>query len=388
MRIFISTGEVSGDLQGAMLIAALSRQAQERNLNLDIVALGGAQMAAQGATLIHNTSAIGSVGLLESLPLVLPTWQIQRQAKAHLLSHPPDLVVLIDYLGPNLAIGNYIRRYLPNVPIIFYIAPQAWVWSPNPGNLKQLVKITDYLLAIFPEEARFFQDLGVKVTWVGHPLLDRLANPPRRLAARQALNIDTDKTVITLLPASRQQEIKYILPVIARAAQVLQTSLNQEVEYLIPLSLNKYRRAIETTIQTYKLNARIIEGNSLEAIAASDLAITKSGTVNLEIALLNVPQVVLYRVHPLTMWVARHLLGFSIPFMSPPNLVMKQAIVPELLQEEASCDRIVEEAKSILQNPARIEQIQTDYQQMRQLLGEVGVCDRAAVAILDYCQEN
>ncbi|ELR99229.1 lipid-A-disaccharide synthase [Gloeocapsa sp. PCC 73106] len=383
MRIFISTGEVSGDLQGAMLVASLYRQASQNNIDLEIIALGGEQMAAMGATVLHNTSAIGSVGLLESLPLVLPTWQIQRRAKAYLLQHPPDLVVLIDYSGPNLAIGGYLRQHLPNVPIVYYIAPQTWVWSPTSGGLRQLVKITDYLLAIFPEEARFFQNLGMNVTWVGHPLLDRLADAPQRLTARQALGIPTDKTVITLLPASRQQEIKYILPVICRAAQVIQTSLNQNVEYLIPLSLSKYRPAIAEAIKIYQLQARIIEGNSLDAIAASDLAITKSGTVNLEIALLNVPQVVLYRVHPLTMWIARHLLGFSIPFMSPPNLVMNRTIVPELLQEEANCERIVQEAKDLLENKARIAQIQADYQEMRQLLGEVGVCDRTAQAILN-----
>lgn len=383
MRIFISTGEVSGDLQGAILVAALFRQAKATNLNLEIVALGGEQMVQQGAKLIENTSAIGSVGILESLPLVLPTWRVQRQAKAYLNSHPPDLVVLIDYLGPNLAIGRYLRQKYPHVPIIYYIAPQAWVWSPNNADTKEIAKVTDHLLAIFPEEARFFADQGVKVTWVGHPLLDRLANSPSREMARQNLGIDAQTTVITLFPASRQQEIKYVLPVMFAAAKVIQDRLREPLEYLIPLSLPKYAAAIEQAIATYGLKARIIRESSLTAIAAADLAITKSGTVNLEIALLNVPQVVLYRVSPLTMWVARNLLRFSIPFMSPPNLVMNRAIVPELLQEKASCEGIVTEALAILTNPAKIKQIKADYQVMATSLGEVGVGDRAAVAILN-----
>jgi lipid-A-disaccharide synthase len=384
MRIFISTGEVSGDLQGALLVAALLRRASQTNLNLEIVALGGDRMAHQGAKLICNTSTIGSVGLWESLPLIIPTWQVQRQAKAYLASHPPDVVVLIDYVGPNLAIGSYLRKQYPLVPIIYYIAPQAWVWSPNKGDVKQIAKITDYLLAIFPEEARFYQAKGVNVNWVGHPLLDRLENAPSRATAREILGIDSQKKVITLLPASRQQELKYILPVIFEAAKVLQEKLSPDVEFLIPLSLSKYEPAIKEAISCYGLNARIIRDNSLGAIAAADLAITKSGTVNLEIALLNVPQVVLYRVSAVTMWVARNLLKFSISFMSPPNLIRNRAIVPELLQEEATSERIITESLAILTNPAKIAQIQSDYQLMRQELGDVGVCDRAAQSILDF----
>jgi len=384
MRIFISTGEVSGDLQGALLVAALLRRASQTNLDLEIVALGGDRMDHQGAKLICNTTTIGSVGLWESLPLVIPTWQVQRQAKAYLASHPPDVVILIDYVGPNLAIGSYLRKQYPQVPIIYYIAPQAWVWSPNQGHVKQIAKITDYLLAIFPEEARFYRAKGVNVNWVGHPLLDRLQNAPSRETAREILGIDSQKKVITLLPASRQQELKYIMPVIFEAAKVLQEKLSSDVEFLIPLSLSKYESALEEAISFYGLNGRIIRDNSLVAIAAADLAITKSGTVNLEIALLNVPQVVLYRVSAVTMWVARNLLKFSISFMSPPNLIMNRAIVPELLQEEASSERIVTESLAILTNRDKIAQIQSDYQLMRQELGEVGVCDRAAKAILEF----
>ncbi|NET52341.1 MAG: hypothetical protein F6K09_27730 [Merismopedia sp. SIO2A8] len=137
--IFISTGEVSGDLQGAMLIEALKRCAQITGLELEIVALGGEKMAAAGAKLLVNTTGIGSVGLLESLPFVLPTLQIQRRAQHYLQQHPPDIAVLIDYFGPNLVIGNLIRSRLPQVPIVYYIAPQDWVWSVSSRNTAKLV---------------------------------------------------------------------------------------------------------------------------------------------------------------------------------------------------------------------------------------------------------
>ncbi|PSO80777.1 MAG: lipid-A-disaccharide synthase [Cyanobacteria bacterium QS_5_48_63] len=380
MRIFISTGEVSGDLQGAMLIEALKRQATAVGAELEIVALGGDHMAAAGATLLGNTTGIGSMGLLESLPFVLPTMQIQRRAKQYLWQNPPDLLVLIDYLGPNLAIGSYLRQHLPHVPVVYYIAPQIWVWSPL-ASANRIAEITDRLLAIFPGEARFFQEKGVSVGWVGHPLVDRMQTAPSRDKARVSLGIESDKLAIALLPASRQQEVKYLLPVMLEAAQQIQAKLPQ-VHFWIPLSLTAYRGAIEKAIKRYGLQATLLEGQTLEAIAAADLAITKSGTVNLEAALLDVPQVVLYRVNPITAWIARTFLNFSIPFMSPPNLVVMDSIVPELLQEEATPARIVQESLDLLLNPQRNQQLLAGYQQVRQGLGEVGVCDRAAGEIL------
>ncbi len=386
-RIFISTGEVSGDLQGALLIEALQRQAAERRFNLEIVATGGDRMAAAGATLFANTSHIGSVGLVESLPFIWPTLRIQRRVQRLLATHPPDLVILIDYLGPNLTMGRYLRRQFPQVPMVYYIAPQEWVWSINSQKTSQIVGMTDRILAIFPEEARYYQKKGATVDWVGHPLIDWAHTTPSRETARQFLGIEPQQIAIALFPASRTQELKYLLPVMFAAAQQIQAQLPQ-VHFWIPLSLPDYRDAIERAIEHYNLRATIVSGSTAVAIAAADLAITKSGTVNLEIALLNVPQVVIYRVNPITAWIARHLLKFSIPFISPPNLVQMKPIVPELLQEQATSANIVRESLHILQNAERRGQILADYQEMRTQLGEVGVCDRAARAILQLLTPN
>lgn len=380
IRIFISTGEVSGDLQGALLINALQRQAEKLGQELEIVALGGSRMAQAGANLLSNTTKIGSVGILESLPFLIPTLQIQNRVKQYLRQNPPDLVILIDYMGPNLAIGDFIRLHLTKVPVVYYIAPQVWVWSLSDRNTQQIIKNSDLILAIFPEEARFFGEKGVKVTWVGHPLLDKLISAPSRSTARTSLGISQEETIITLIPASRKQELKYVLPVMLAAAKILQSKIPQ-VKFLIPLSLEAFRQPIEQGILDYNLNATVVADRNIEAIAAANLAITKSGTVNLEIALLEVPQVVIYRVNPITAWIAKNLLKFSIPFISPPNLVLMKAIVPELLQEQATPENIVKEALNLL-NPAKNAQILADYQQMRQTLGEQGkVCQTAAQEI-------
>lgn len=397
-RIFISTGEVSGDLQGSLLIEALNQQAKARGLNLEILALGGDRMAAAGAELLGHTSAIGSMGIFESLPYILPTLNIQRQAKKFLQQHPPDLVVLIDYMGPNIAFCNYLSQHLPDVPVVYYIAPQEWVWAVNSYNTDRIIKATDRILAIFPEEANYFRRKGAEVSWVGHPLVDRMQSAPDRASAREALGISPEQKAVVLFPASRQQEIKYLMPVMFEAAQQIQAKI-PEVHFWIPLALEKYRQPIEQAVQSYGLQATLLSDQStsdkskkssvaLQAIAAADLAITKSGTVNLEIALLKIPQVVLYKLNPITGWIAEHLLKFSAPFISPPNLVTMKPIVKEFLQYQATPDAIAEESIDLLLNPDRRQKMMADYEELSQIIGEVGVCNRAAIEILDLLAEN
>ncbi len=381
MRIFISTGEVSGDLQGSLLITALKRQAVAMGLELEILALGGEKMQEAGAILLGNTSSIGSMGILEGLPYVLPTLQVQRRAIASLKQNPPDLVVLIDYMSPNLGIGTFMQQNLPHVPVVYYIAPQEWAWSLNLRNTNRIVGFTDKLLAIFPEEARYYRQQGAEVSWVGHPLVDRMQDAPSRQAARATLGIAPEQIAIALLPASRRQELKYLLPVIFEAAQTIQAKL-PEVHFWIPLSLEIYRQPIEEAIERYGLRATVLSGQQKEVFAAADLAISKSGTVNLELALLNVPQVVVYRLNPVTAWLARKLLKGSITFASPPNLVVMKPIVPEFLQEKATPENIIEAAMELLLNSSRRQQTLADYQEMQRNLGEIGVCDRVAQEIL------
>ena len=378
-RIFISTGEVSGDLQGSFLIEALQRQASQLGLSLDIVALGGDRMAAAGAQLLGNTIAMGAIGALESLRYVLPTVGVQRRARAYLAAHPPDLVVLIDYVGSNLPLGSYIRRQFP-VPIVYYIAPQAWVWSPNPRVPQRVIALSDVLLAIFPEEAQYFAAQGAQVTWVGHPLVDDLQTAPSRMAARAALGIPARQQAIALIPASRYQEIKAILPVMLVAAQQIQAQIPQ-AHFWIPLALEAFRAPIARAVQTAGVSATLTTDPRL-TLAAADLAIAKSGTVNLEAALLEVPQVVTYRLSALSAWLYQWVIQFDPPFISPVNLVTMEPIVPELIQQQATPDAIATEALRLLQDPVHRQQMLDGYTRMRQALGEPGVVDRAAEAIL------
>jgi lipid-A-disaccharide synthase len=379
--IFISTGEVSGDLQGALLVTALKQLAKKSGIDLNIVALGGRKMAAAGATILADTTAISSIGVWEALAYIQPSFRVRDLVRKYLKTTPPDLLILIDYISLNMSIGKYARSILPKLHIAYYIAPQEWVWSNDDKKTSVIVDFTDEIFSIFPAEARYFAEQGAKVKFVGHPLVDRVATIASREVARDKLGINEDEIAIALIPASRQQELKYLLPAIFEAARQLQAKL-PNVRFWIPLSRPDFQAEIESQIQAYRINANLVTINADLVLSAADLAITKCGTVSLELALLNIPQVVIYRVSKITAWIAEHLAKFSISFMSPVNLVEMKAIVPELMQDEATPDRIVSESLELILNTQRRDRILSDYSQMRAALGDTGVCDRVAQEIL------
>ena len=381
-RIFISTGEVSGDWHGAILIEALQERAALKGLELEIVGLGGDRMAAAGAKLLGNTVGIGSIGAVEALPYILPTIKVQRDAKKWLKTSPPDVAVLIDYMMPNQGMGYYAKRVL-KIPVIYYIAPQEWVWSFDDKNTKAIAAFTDKLLAIFPQEAIYYEKQGTNVQWVGHPFVDLMAKVPDRVEARKQLGIAEDELIVTLLPASRTQELRSVMPIILKAAKIIQAKL-PHVKFWLPLSLERYRPEVEKLLAQYDIKATIISAQSQIAISAADLVLSKSGTVNLETALLNVPQVILYRVNVITAWIARNIVKLKLPFISPVNLVNMESVIPEFVQDEAIPESIAACAIELLTNPQSRQAMLDGYVRVRESLGEKGAINRVADSIIDY----
>jgi lipid-A-disaccharide synthase len=387
--IFISTGDVSGDLQGALLVTALRQLAEKLGIDLNIIALGGNRMAAAGATIIADTVSISSIGVWEALAYIRPSIQARNLAKKYLKTNPPDAIVLIDYVDPNIDVGKYARSILPNIPILYYIAPQDWVWPRKHKRAKLIVSFIDEIFSVFPLEARYFAEQGAKTKFVGHPLVDRVATLASRETARDKLDINPEEVAVALIPASRKQELKYILPEMFEAARQIQAKL-PNVHFWIPLSRPDFQTEIESQIQAYQINATLVTENADLVLSAADLAITKCGTVSLELALLNIPQVVIYRVSKVTAWIAKNIAKFAIPYMSPTNLIEMKSIVPELLQDEATPDRIASESLELILNQARRDKMLSDYSEMRAALGvgvaspgeNRGVCDRVAAEIL------
>ena len=387
VRLLISTGEVSGDLQGGLLVSALRAEAEERGLPLEIKALGGERMRAAGATLLANTTPMGAIGLWEALPLVLPTLRVQRRVSRWLRSSPPDAVVLIDYMGANINLGLKVKRRLPGTPILYYIAPQEWAFRVGDGSSTRLIGFTDRILAIFPEEARFYGARGAQVTWVGHPLLDTLNDLPEREQARAELGLAEHERLLLLLPASRQQELRYLLPPLAAAAAELKRRV-PGLRVMVPAGQAAFEPVLGDLLAAAGLEAEVVPAETANRLrpqlyAAADLALTKSGTVNLELALRGVPQVVGYRVSRPTAWIMEHVLRFDLDHISPVNLVLGERLLPELLQNHLTAEQVVAEALPLLQSQQARQTMLEGYGRLRQALGEPGVTRRAAAAILD-----
>ncbi len=387
LRILISTGEVSGDLQGSLLVEALFREASRRKLDLEVFALGGPRIKNAGATLISNTAPMGAIGLWEALPYVIPTFRVQSRLDNSLKINPPDALVLIDYMGPNIRLGNKMRRLNPKIPIIYYIAPQEWAWRLGDGGTTDLIGFTDKILAIFKAEADFYQARGGQVSWVGHPMLDMLKERPKKKNALEKLGLHSSQKLLLLFPASRKQELKYLMPSLAKAAAILQKH-DPSIYVMVPSSLANFDQPLQEILDKNRVIGRVLPANQVDELkptlfSAAELALCKSGTINMELALNNVPQVVGYRVSRVTAFIARNILKFQVDHISPVNLLLKQRLVPELVQNQLTAEAISELAIPLLEDSSARFEMLDGYKVLRASLGEPGVTDRSAKEIFD-----
>ncbi len=387
MKLLISTGEVSGDLQGSLLIKALKDNAEKRNIKLDIIALGGERMREAGAKIISNTSSIGAIGFLEALPYVLPTLNAQSKIDNYLNSSPPDAVVLIDYMGPNIRLGLKVKKTFPNIPIIYYIAPQEWAWRLGDSGTTDLIGFTDKILAIFEEEAKFYSNKGGNVRFVGHPMLDFYRNIPSREEALNKIGLTPNKKLLLIIPASRKQELKYILPTFLHVAKLLQEK-DPSIIVFIPSGLKEFDEVLNQSLIKSGVNGRVVRSNEVDHMkpflfSAAHLALSKSGTINMELALNSVPQIVGYKVSRITAFFARRLLQFNVKYISPVNLLLDEMLIPEFIQEDFKTEKIFNSALQILEDLSTREEIISGYKRLRDKLGKPGVTDRASRDILD-----
>ncbi|WP_269623351.1 lipid-A-disaccharide synthase [Prochlorococcus marinus] len=391
MRLLISTGEVSGDLQGSFLVKALLNESKRRSLKLKIMALGGARMKEAGAELISDTASIGAIGLWEALPYVIPTLKAQSVVDDLFVREPPDALVLIDYMGPNIRLGKKVRKKFPSIPIIYYIAPQEWAWRLGDGGSTDLIGFTNKILAIFQKEADFYSKRGGKVTWVGHPMLDNLKASVDRREACQNLGVDPSRKFLLLFPASRTQELKYLLPILLKAAELIQASY-PSFYVLLPAAQESFEQLLIDGLENSAVEGKVLPSKKTDSLKPSffevaDLAIAKSGTINMELSLHFVPQIVGYKVSRVTAFIAKKLLRFDVDFISPVNLLLNKMLVPELIQKEFTPKAIFELAKSLIDDDRKKLKMFEGYEQLRKNLGEPGVTERAAAEILNLIKK-
>ncbi len=360
--IFLSAGEVSGDVHGAALAARL-RQVRP---DLRLMGVGGPRMAAAGVTLVADVTAHSAVGLTENLPHVRAVMRAFKDAEAAIAVHRPDCVVLIDYQGANVRLA--IRARALGVPTAYYILPQEWLWG-LPGGAAMVAASADRLIAVFHGEAETYAAAGGRVDFVGHPLMDLLAEVSPAPAPGSPF--------VALLPGSRPQEVRRLLPPFLGAAALI-AARHPGARFLLPVPAPALEAEVRAAVARTGLPIDVATDAGPADWASADVALAASGTVVLEAAILDVPCVAAYRVSALTAFLARRLL--KVRHVTLPNIVAGRAVVPELLQGDARADRLAEAALQLIADP---EPIRAGYAEVRALLGGPGAIARAAAIILE-----
>ena len=386
-KIFISTGEVSGDLHGSLLAKELFEESRKQSIDLEIYGLGGEKMREAGVEIIKDTTPISAIGIWEAVPLILPMMRIQKQFLNLLITESPNCLVLIDYMGPNISIGRKLKKKKINMPIYYYIAPQEWAWRVGNNSTTDLIGFSDKIFAIFQQEANFYKKRGGRVTWIGHPMVDLTKKLPTKKESRKYLDLASNQNILLIMPASRPQELKYILPTFIRVAQKLQRKYPDLVVF-IPSCRDVFDQSFQKALDKNNINGRVIstseiEKNKVYIYSLSKLALCKSGTVNMELALYGIPQVVGYKVSRVTAFIAKKILNFKLRFISPINLLMKRQIVPEFVQKEFNVNSVFRKSCKLLEKNDEKLKMKQGYKLLKNNLGDEGVTKRAAKEIIN-----
>lgn len=364
MKLFVVTGEASGDLHAAHVVDELRGMIP----SLEVTGVGGEHLAASGAHLIQRIEPMSVVGLFNVLRHLPMFRRIFRKVVSAIESCQPDAVMLVDFPDFNLRIARECRRM--GIRVIYYISPQVWAWRR--GRVAQIRRNVDLMLVLFPFEETFYRDHHVASHYVGHPLLDQL-----KYVRRTGETMDGSGPLrILLLPGSRRSEVNSLLPSMIDAVELLSTKRKVDVTLLKAPTID--RDELQRHLVDRSIPLRIVEGDTAARMAEADIAIAASGTATLECAIIGLPVIVLYKLGRMTYELAKRLV--KIDSYSLVNIVARRRLVPELIQSEVDASRIAGEVEAMVE-PAQYERTLAGLHEVREALGEPGGSRRAAEKI-------
>jgi lipid-A-disaccharide synthase len=363
--VMIIAGEASGDRHGAKLVRAMRSGGDD----LFFCGIGGPAMEAAGVRIVADAAQLAVVGITEVLAKASFLIDGIRRAKNTINTLRPDLLILIDFPDFNLHVAAGAKKI--GIPVLYYICPQVWAWRP--GRVKKIKKRVDHLAVILPFEADFFRKHDIPVTFVGHPLLD-MEDPPGKPESAVA---DSDSRAIGLLPGSRDKEIHRLLPVMLKAAVDL-SRRDERLKFLVSVAPSTDSSIVRQLVDLHAdgVPVELVEGGVDRIFRRSMLVVAASGTVTLEAALRGIPTVIVYKVSPLTFWLAKVLA--RVEFIGLVNLIAGRQIVPELIQRRASAKNISKSVWQLLSDDSRRMAIQQELLKVREELGGPGASERAA----------
>lgn len=366
-RIMMVAGEASGDHHGAAVAAAL----RERLGNVDIFGMGGVRMREAGVRTLVDAAEMAVVGLVEVVAHFPTIYRAFSLLAGILKCQPPDLLILIDYPDFNLRLAKVAKKH--GVKVLYFISPQVWAWRA--GRVHTIGRRVDHMAVVFPFEVPFYERAGVPVTFVGHPLLDSVRSTAERSVLQREFGLDPARPTVGIFPGSRRSEIRSLFPTILETARLLRER-HPDLQFVLPLATSLTRADLEPHLTEAGLPVTTIPARSHDAMELCDAIVTVSGTVTLEIALMGVPMVIIYKVSPLTYEIGRRLI--RVDHIGLCNIVAGERVVPELIQHDAEPGRIAVEIERILDDREYAAAMTAKLKGVRDMLGTGGCSRRVA----------
>lgn len=379
--VLIVAAEASSSLYAQRLLEAWKAEGRE----IQAFGIGSRSMEKLGFECLGRSEDLAVVGLQEVIkhfPLIRRTFHsLVDQA----VTRKPKFALLLDYPDFNLRLAKQLKKR--GITVIYYISPQIWAWRT--GRVKQIKKVVDHMLVLFPFEEKFYRDHDVKVDFVGHPLLDELpetaTNTKSSKIERQRFGIGDDELVLGLMPGSRNSEIEHHFETQLAAAKLVVKN-NPKVRPVLMVAPTLERERFGPAIAASSLSIQIVKEEPLDMIALADTILVASGTATLMVGLMEKPMVIMYRMTPFTAWIAKKLVT-KTPFFGLVNLVMGRKVVPELFQEEANPQRLASELEALLVGPERATALK-NLAQVREALGSRGATKRVLTLLNGYLNSN
>lgn len=378
MKIGLVAGEASGDLLGAGLIRAIRDSVPDAEFE----GVAGPAMVAAGCERWEDSEALAVMGLVEPLKEIPRLLRLRRSLVRRWQRQPPDVFVGIDAPDFNLGLEKVLKR--SGIPTVHYVSPSVWAWRR--GRIRKIKRAVDKVLCILPFEKTLYDEHGIDAVFVGHPKADDAPTVVSTRAVRAALGIEASE-VVAVLPGSRGSEVRRLGPVFAAAASILARERN-DLHFVTPVATPKLRPLIEQQLAAARVSERftLLDGQSQAAMSAADVVLLASGTAVLESALLCKPTIAAYKLARLTYVIIKQLRMLKVDYVTLPNQLTDEPLVPEILQDDATPEALAESVRELLDDPARCQSISSKFAKLREDLAlDADRC--AADAVLSVARQ-
>ncbi len=376
-KVMLVSGEASGDQHAANLFLALKKRCPE----IQGIGMGAQKMSAAGIDIHYDSSNIGVIGVVEVIKRYAEIHRALKVMQQLLIEQRPDLLICVDYKEFNFKLAGFAKK--KGIKVLFYVSPQVWAWRP--GRVVKYGKVIDMMAVIFPFEVPFYEKEKVPVRYVGHPSVDKVRAKQSKEADLRAFGLNSECPIVGILPGSRTDEINRMLPVMLQAAEIIQAQ-QSDVQFVLPQADSVSDALLQASFQHSAVKVKTIPNQFYDAVQCCDAVMTVSGTATLEIALLEVPMLVAYKLSLMTYLLARLLVDTE--FIGLPNIIAGKSVVQEFIQGEATPQNMAQEILHILNDQHYAQNLRENLKKVKVKIGEGGGSENMAQLALQMLNEG